>query len=407
MSEPTLSLTSPSPRRSLRVSPARVQVILALALGLLALGCGGDVETRMREVRALQDVGQYQASIDELREILVIAPNLAEASYRLGAALVQTGESSRAVWSLQKASESPEYAVSANSLLASIHLANRDFEEALRVIDQILEADPERSAALQMRAKANIGARRFDDALTDTERLVELFPDDFTARALHSTALLDADRIDEAEAAHALLKTLGASDPNPELQVRGCIAPAVFAEQQRKDTDRAAELYEDCLSLYPDHPFLLKTAAEFFDAHDRRDRSTELYREAMERTPENLQMRANLANRLAAGGDPEGAEGILVETAETFGSAQSWSLLAHFYRNSQQTEKAIAALDKVVELSGGTASERLKFLRADLLVDADQLDRAREANEQISEPTYNALIRGRILMESDDPSTLR
>ena len=63
--------------------------VLTLALG--ALGCGGDIEARMAEVRALQDVGQFTASIEELREILAVAPDLPEATYRLGIALVQTG----------------------------------------------------------------------------------------------------------------------------------------------------------------------------------------------------------------------------------------------------------------------------------------------------------------------------
>ena len=46
-----------------------------LALGLVLSGCGGDIDARMAEVRALQDVGQYEASIAELRPILAIEPN--------------------------------------------------------------------------------------------------------------------------------------------------------------------------------------------------------------------------------------------------------------------------------------------------------------------------------------------
>ena len=81
---------------------------LAFLLALVSVGCGGDIESRMAEVRALQNVGQFKGSIEELREILTVSPDLAEANYRLGLALVQTGESSRAVWPLQKASESSE-----------------------------------------------------------------------------------------------------------------------------------------------------------------------------------------------------------------------------------------------------------------------------------------------------------
>ena len=79
----------------------RVAALVAVAVSCFALGCGGDIEARMAEVRALQDVGQFTASIDELREIMAISPDLPEAAYRLGVALVQTGEPSRAVWALQ------------------------------------------------------------------------------------------------------------------------------------------------------------------------------------------------------------------------------------------------------------------------------------------------------------------
>ena len=50
----------------------------ALVLLSSLAGCGGDIESRMAEVRALQDVGQFAGSIEELREILTVAPDLPE-----------------------------------------------------------------------------------------------------------------------------------------------------------------------------------------------------------------------------------------------------------------------------------------------------------------------------------------
>ena len=168
----------------------------------LAAGCGGDVDSRMQEVRALQDVGQFTESIDELREILAIAPDLPEANYRLGVALVQTGDPSRAIWALKKASEFSEYAVPAGLMLASTHIAVNDFEESVRAADRVLEIDPERLAALQLRAKANLGVHRYEDALTDAERLIELAPDDYQNHVIHATVLFEMGRGEEAEAAH-------------------------------------------------------------------------------------------------------------------------------------------------------------------------------------------------------------
>ena len=96
----TLSRLQP---RFFASASGRLRRAAALAAVLPALACGGDVESRMAEVRALQDVGQFNASIDELREILAVAPDLPEATYRLGVALVQTSEPSRAVWALAAA----------------------------------------------------------------------------------------------------------------------------------------------------------------------------------------------------------------------------------------------------------------------------------------------------------------
>ena len=82
MSRSTASLfIRPAFRRAPAGLPRRPGPALAVGAALLAmggaiLGCGGDIESRMAEVRALQDVGQFTASIDELREILAANPDL-------------------------------------------------------------------------------------------------------------------------------------------------------------------------------------------------------------------------------------------------------------------------------------------------------------------------------------------
>jgi len=390
--------------RLLRAIPARSS-ILAISLALagvgLSAGCGGDVESRMAEVRALQDVGQFTASIDELREILVIAPDLPEASYRLGVALVQTGERSRAIWSLQKASESSEYSIPAGSLLATVHFGNRDFDESLRVIDRVLEIDPERAAALQMRAKANIGARNFDAALADSEHLVELFPDDYISNALHATALVDAGMLEEAEVAHDRVAELGAESGDPDIEARGCILRCVFAHEDLKDDEKATGYYEDCLAKFPTNGLIISQTTEFFDEIERPERSTEIFRAAIEESPEKLGLRGTLSTRLQTRGKVAEAEAVLVEAAETFGSAQAWNMLTSFYRNSSQKEKALESIDKVIEISGN--SDLLRFQKADLLVDIGDLDGAEALSGELTEETYANLIRGRILRTRGDP----
>jgi tetratricopeptide (TPR) repeat protein len=373
--------------------------VVALALG--ALGCGGDIEARMAEVRALQDVGQFTASIDELREILAIAPDLPEATYRLGVALVQTGEPSRAVWALEKASESDAYAIPASLLLASAHFSSQNFEATVRAADRVLELDPERVVALRMRAKGNLGAGRLDQAMQDTERLLEKDPDDYSVRVLHATILTDMGRMEEAQDEHDLLKQIALDSGDPAIAHRGCMAPAMFARDQLQDDERAEELYDDCVERFPTNGLVATEAMRFYDKIGKPEKSTDLIRAAVEAAPENLSLRSQLATRLRNGGDPDAAEQVLLEAVESFRSAGAWNLLATFYRQQGEPEKALEAIEKVAELSGG-GSDQLRFTQADVLIDLGELDRAEEIAASLEEPTYAKLLRGRVQLERGD-----
>jgi len=374
-----------------------------LSSAFLVVACGGDVESRMQEVRALQDVGQFTESIEELREVLAISPDLPEANYRLGAALVQTGDASRAIWSLKKASESPDYAIPAGLLLASAHFGINDFEEAIRVASRVLEIDPDRVAALSIRAKANVGIHHLDEALADAERLIELMPDDYVNRVIYASILFEMGRGEEAEVAHRELKRMAEASDNPAYQRGGCLAPAMFAKDFKKNMAEAEELYLDCAQKYPTDGFIINQVMNFLDGVDKRNEATELVRQSVKQAPENLSLRSTLADRLETSGDSEGAEAVLLEAAETFNSAAAWNLLANYYRRTEDPEKALGAVEKVIELTGGGGDE-LRFTQADVLVDLEQYERAEEVVESLDQPVYATLIRGRIQLARGDPA---
>ncbi len=383
------SLSPSENRRSRRNAP------VLLALVGMALGCGGDIEARMAEVRALQDVGQFTASIDELREVLAVSPDLPEATYRLGLALLQTGEVSRAVWALEKASESPEYAIPAGLLLASAHFHSRDFDAAVAAADDVLEIDPERVVALEQRAVAHLGAMRREEALADTERVLEIDPNNYTLHALRATVLAETGRIEEATEAHYQLREVAAASGDPHIAYTACIHVAMYARDYLDDTNKTASLYEGCVEEFPSNAFVLKEATNYLDDIKRSERATELIRKAVEDAPENLSLRATLANRLRRQGDTEGAEKVLVEAVDSFRSAGAWNLLATFYRGVGKPDEALSALEKVMELSGG-GTDQLRFGVADVLVDLEELERAEEIANSLDEPIYATLIRGRI-----------
>jgi tetratricopeptide (TPR) repeat protein len=387
------------PRRGRALRSAAV-VWLAALVG--SAGCGGDLESRMTEVRALQDVGQFNASIEELREILTISPDLPEANYRLGLAFVQTGEPSRAVWPLQKAAESSDYGITAGVLLASTHFQTKNYDEAVRAADRVLESDPDRQAAMRIRANANISARRLDAALLDTVRLVERHPDDYGIRTLHATVLADLGRVEEAKIEHDLLKEMGGNSDDPTMRARSCLAPAVFAKDILHDDVAALALYEDCASLDPTDPMVLNHMMGFYDGIGEGERATKLIRNASLAAPENLALRQSLAGRLQSLGETEEAEQVLVDAVESFGSAAAWNVLASFYRVAGQPQKALAAIEKVGEIAG-SESDAIRFTHADILIDLGELERAEVLAGELEQSTYAQLIRGRIQLARGNP----
>jgi len=370
-------------------------LLTVLVSSVVAVGCGGDVETRMAEVRVLQDVGQFTASIDELREILAISPELPEANYRLGVALQQTGNPSRAVWALQKASETPEYQIQATLLLASIQFNLNNFEESIRSANRVLEIDPERTVALQIRSKANLAIHALDEALADTTRLMEISPDDYTNLVVHATVLAEMGRLEEAEKAQFVVKETAEASGNPQIASRGCLAPPLFASENLKDNARAEELYEDCAAKYPDDAFVIPHIVAFMDSIGKSARGTELIQKAVEEAPESLALRSTLAARLSAAGEEEKAEAVLMEAVESFGSAAAWNLLVGYHRHMHNPEKALEAIGNVIELTGG-GTDLVNFTRADLLIDVGDLEQAEEVAASLDEPTYATMIRGRI-----------
>lgn len=387
--------------RTALVSSPRLGVLLAIA-ALAVAGCGGDLDGRLAEVRALQDVGQHEAAIDELRQILAIAPDHPEATYRLGLALIQTGEPSRAVWALEKAAESKEYAIPASLMLASAHFGQQNFEAAIRAADRAIELDPQRHAALRVRARANIGAGRLEDALADAERLLGVYPDDYDVNAIYASVLSDLERNDESEIAHDKLKELALASGDASVAHRGCMAPGFFQRDQRKDMAKAGELFDDCTERFPTNAFVIGEVMRFYDANQQPEKSTTLIRRAVEEAPDNLSLRSQLATRLRAQGDADGAEQVLVDAAESFGTAGAHQLLANYYRIEKRSKDALAALDKVGELSGG-GNDALRFTRADVLIDLGEYDEAKQVADGIDEKTYAKLLRGRIALETGNP----
>jgi tetratricopeptide (TPR) repeat protein len=368
---------------------------------LLAVGCAGSVEDRIAEVRALQDAGQFNESVEPLRALLEKNPDQPEANYLLGVALVQTGQLSLAVWPLEKAAADPGQGAQAGLLLASTFLGLESPDDAVRVATTVIDKEPDRVAGLKLRAQALLAANRREDALKDTLRVREILPDDYQAVLMQATILAEIGRLDESAKAHDELEEKAAKSGDASTMTRGCLAHATFFKDNLKDDARAEEKFKQCIQKWPTDPLALRLVTQFFDDRKRSAESTAIWEKALAEAPENLAVRTQLANRYAAQGKSDKALALLKEGVELLGNMQAWYALADFERRSQHYDKALEAVDQAIAASP-TPNENLQFFKSDLLTDLNRLDEADALANSLKEASFRDLIKGRILLARGD-----
>lgn len=373
-----------------------------LGISLVLFACGPGADSRLDAARSLQESGRFSESIEPLRAILAESPDLPEANHRLGVALVQTGQPGQAVGPLEKSAGSGEFAVTSGLLLASAFLSLNAQDDAIRVASKVLEADPQRAAALRIRAQAQLGAGRKAEALGDAQQLVALLPDDTQAAILLGSILADQGDLAEAEKTFVRVKELGDASTDPNLAARGCLALANFLDKGAKDEVRAKEAYQGCLASHPTDPLTLQLATQFYDARREHETATSLWREAVAAAPDNLSFRTMLAERLSAIGTVEEGEEVLAEATTALGTAAAWQALSNFQRRHGRGEAAARSIERAAEISDG-GDDALRFAQGDLYVELGRLAEAETVTETIAEPAYRDLLRGRLLLVRGEP----
>jgi tetratricopeptide (TPR) repeat protein len=395
-----------------RATPPRIPRRRALAAGLLvclALAGCNEVDP-LEAIRVQQAAGDFEGSVEPLRELLATRPDDPEADYLYGMALAFTQRGSLAPWSLRKAMRDPEWLVPAGLQLAYLALASRDFDQVAEIVERILEREPENVLALLMRANAYAHSKRDPElALADAKRVLEIDPvrvEAFEARIL---ALLQLGRHEEAgevlaEAGRRLVE-LGTGGTALAWH---CSTTATF-EEVDGDLERAREIWIECLDAHPTDMEVVSSATSFYDAQGEPERSLEVLRAAYAGAPASRTFRFALAQRLSRLGGAAEAEALLREATRSEDpllAAAGWLDLGKLRQSLGEHGAAADALERALELmrEAGSVNPLPLFECADALVLAGRLDRALEVAAEIPLPAQRQLIRARVAQERRDPA---
>jgi tetratricopeptide (TPR) repeat protein len=179
----------------------RLSPVLSVLAAVLLLACGGKTEAdSIDAARNLLAKGDFGSAAIELKSVLQKSPNLGEARYLLGVALIEQGEYGAALMELTKAQDqnfnsdllspkmarvllatgkfkevvqrysaavlkSPALQAELSTAVAVAHARMNQLKESESALDQALNADPKFVWALLTKARIRMAAGKFDEAL--------------------------------------------------------------------------------------------------------------------------------------------------------------------------------------------------------------------------------------------------
>ena len=360
--------------------------------------------------RTLLDEGRVDEAVQAIEKALDQTPDDHVLNQLYGEALMAAGHPSLAIWPLRRAAESPEGGPLDRLLLAKAHLAGGSSDDAIAVVDRLLEDHPGLIEAMEVRINAQWSLNRAALAVGDIETLLEHKPDDFFMRVRYIGILLDLEREDEVEAAIEAAKEVlnervevGREDPG-FWEGKLCALEASFVMERGEEgfMEKTEALLEQCLESYPSSTPVLERALHYFDQQGDFARSGEILETALEDAPESIELRFSLASRLAGMGREEEAEELLLQIPENGRAADFKRALVAYYISREEFEKAVQPMR---ELMSGFANMplmgRIEFI--DLLIRSDELDEAEQELEKIDKPEFVSFLKGRLALARGEP----
>jgi len=327
---------------------AKLFPVLTFSLFLLAgLTACTDPEASkaryLKEGQELLDQGDYERARISFKNVLQVDPKDPKGHYWMALTYEKLGQLNQTVAHLRAAiQEDPDYN-DAKYKLARIYLGARLYDEAGKLIGEVLASQPERVDALVLRAAIHASKGEKDQARADLDQVLKLKPQD--PEGLRVMAALD---------------------------------------WQDGNKDQAIERLRKGLAAHPDDVSLQVTLAEFLMASGHAEEALPIYRHLIEQQSDQLAHRVRLAQALISLKKADEAEAVLRNAVETMeDNMPAIKALLEFKAKTQGVEAVLAELDKLIAQYPEEAE--LRFMQTGIYLRQKKPDKARAALEEIVE----------------------
>ena len=232
---------------------SRIPTVAVLGLSLLLAACAGDsTDELIKSARAYLAKNDGKAAIVQLKNVLQLKPDSAEARFLLGKALLDADDPVSASVELRKALDLNQPALQVAPLLARSLLAEGQYQ---KLVDQFAEVDlPEPAAVADLKssvATAYAALGKPEKSRTAVAVALQAVPD--YPQALMLQARLAADERKFAEASALIEKVIAATPSDAQAWVYKGELLFLGNGIGNGDTAGAAAAYRKALSIKPNH----------------------------------------------------------------------------------------------------------------------------------------------------------
>lgn len=355
------------------------RTVVSILLAALLAACGGeDSATLLKSAKDYLGKNDTKAAIIQIKNVLQKEPNLPEARFLLGKALLEGGDVASAEVELRKALDlryspdqtvpllaqamlakgqtkklleefgktelgTPESKAALYTLLAGAHAASGDMEATKATLQQALEARPDHVPAILFQARMKVGERDYDGAQAIIEGLLAKAPTN--PEALKFMGDLERFRGKQDE---ALARYRKAIEVRPDFRPAHVAAISSLAEQGK--LDEAEKQLAAMRKVAPaDSQALFLSAQLAFQKKDFKQAREALqqYHKVARATPASLQLAGAVEYQLGAYGVAE--DNLTKALQEVPNLILARRLLIATHLRTGQAQKALEALKPVMD----------------------------------------------------------
>lgn len=315
----------------------RLAAVTLLVLSFTLAACGQDVSEMMAEGDQYLKDGNYQGAIVIYKTVLEDAPESMDARLGLAKAYLETGKLTQAESNFEKYIRQNPYDKSVLLDMARINSYEKDFDTAIKFLNEYIQEYPQSAEAYQLLGK-NYWAKGDDaNTLKSLQKGLEVAPTDNGIRFTLAQYLSLKDQKDEAD---KLVAAILENDPTH----RDALLYRSRAEMASGDLDRYQATLNKVLEHHPDDAFAKYALAKSYIAQARLDEA-EAIAEELKKSAPNTAFGNKIQGLVRYGQrDFKGAIDAFLEAVSIHPDLEGYFNLGLSYYNNGDLETAISNL---------------------------------------------------------------